>query len=1142
MKPIFLLITSLLLAAGLGSQTLYQSPSTQLSWNPGSTLALAGPASGFVRVYSELGGDVCLYGLTPSGDGNFYLTGLKSGLAFLAKMEPDGDLLWVRTLDFGPAGVSRINHVIVDSDGMVAGAGHTGAPDPAGPFAAFAFRYDPVAQSMLWATTWSASTYVSGIEEISTNGQFIVYTNPHEAGVGDDAEFVGLDRATGTLVPGLTRRFQFGSSDQFQTLIEVGGALYGVGRFTYGNSFSTMRHTIAKFGLDGVPYWIYAGPVGPSEAARVYGRDLIFDGVGLVSTFSGNEAGDDLTQTRIFLQKNKLGDGIYQWTQRFVLPEIAAPFVEELVAVPDGYVMLGRTLTPGGSVFIVKTDLQGQPQWAKKLAYGLSSDLNQYVQNELQAVGDTIYFTATAVTPTGAVGVLVKMPASGDVGDCPFLVATPIVGESFAASQQELIASHPLPEAAPTALTGVVQAAALADTVLCGTLVDPCDSTLVPPLALADLTLCPGESATVSAPGFASYLWSPAAGLSCTTCATVTVQPQVTTAYTLAATTADGCVRTDTFLVAAASTFVSTVVLPACEGDTLFLLGNAYTANTTVIDSFQTTQGCDSLIHYVLLFTPAPTATQTIARCQGESFILEGIAYTADTTLVSTLPAATGCDTVVTYQLTFTPLPASTQAIARCQGESFILDGVAYITDTTVLSTLPAATGCDTVVTYQLTFAPLPTTTQSIARCQGEAFILDGIAYTADTTLVSTLPAMTGCDTVATYQLTFEPLPTATATIEFAPGDTVVLGGTGYTEPGMVTVAVSSTTGGCDTLVTYTLVLQTELTLTCPADITVDAPAGMPMVMVNYDDPVAAHNCPDGGLVVTRTQGPAANASFMPGTTGICFLAVTACGDSATCCFDVTVVEQPCDTKTTACVRYDLLSIAETPEGDRTYRVRVTNFCGAPLLYTAIQVPNGTEAVAPANNATYTAPSGRGYTVRNPNAQPFHSIRFKAQSMALHSGAADILAYTFDEATDPYSILVTSRLANGVFFEAHLNTFNCVVQPHNDFHAPGGGGAIDKPAPAEAASAERAAVADRRLLLFPNPTTGRLWLDLTDWDAETVVVAIYNAQGRRVQEQRLTGRALAPIELADGLVTGLYVLAVESTAGKAVWQRFVLVR
>lgn len=65
----------------------------------------------------------------------------------------------------------------------------------------------------------------------------------------------------------------------------------------------------------------------------------------------------------------------------------------------------------------------------------------------------------------------------------------------------------------------------------------------------SDVYACPYDSVTLTAASAASYLWSPAAGLSCPTCQTTKASPAVTTNYILRATSVFGCIGYDTVKV-----------------------------------------------------------------------------------------------------------------------------------------------------------------------------------------------------------------------------------------------------------------------------------------------------------------------------------------------------------------------------------------------------------------------------------------------------------------------------------------------------------------------------------------------------------------------------------------------------------------
>ncbi|MCK6693899.1 MAG: HYR domain-containing protein, partial [Thermoanaerobaculia bacterium] len=348
-----------------------------------------------------------------------------------------------------------------------------------------------------------------------------------------------------------------------------------------------------------------------------------------------------------------------------------------------------------------------------------------------------------------------------------------------------------------------------------------------------------------------------------------------------------------------------------------------------------------------------------------------------------------------------------------------------------------------------------------------------------------------------TVQVTVLPVPApATVTIPFYPGDTVLIGGIAYTQPDTV-VQILTTASGCDSVVTSILqLIATEVEVKCPADLTVTLPLNETEMQVFYDPPQFITSCPNPGGYVNYIQGPVSGSLFQKGATTVCFEAVSACGNRDTCCFTITVQqpnqpEQACDVKTPAgCFRFELLGIRFDSLGQRRYRVRLTNTCAAPLLWAAIQLPDGVAAASPEEGATYTAPGGNTYAVRNPNASPFRSIRFKPVSGSLSNGASDIFEYTLPQQSAPAYIHVAAKLTDGSYSAAHQNTFNCPILPYSP------GQDADPAAPRDQPNARKTAA----LAVRPNPTTGQLFVDMQDWQGQPVWLRVLNAQGQLVYE------------------------------------------
>ncbi len=569
-----------------------------------------------------------------------------------------------------------------------------------------------------------------------------------------------------------------------------------------------------------------------------------------------------------------------------------------------------------------------------------------------------------------------------------------------------------------------------------------------------------------------------------------------------------------------------------CPGSSVNIDGQVYTQSGTVIDTIPASAGggCDTIVTHTLTLLPFPTRTESISFCPGNSVTIGGQVYNQSGTVIDTIPASAGggCDTIVTYTLTLLSFPTRTESISFCPGNSVTIGGQVYNQSGTVIDTIPASAGggCDTIVTYSLTLLPYPTRSESIAFCPGNSVTIGGQVYNQSGIVVDTIPATVSgaCDTIATYDLTLLPQPTRAETIAFCPGETITLGGVNYTQPGTVVLTIPSTTNGCDTIATYTLQYLTpapsNVSINCPGPISVHVPSGSTGSMVMYNPATAASDCPCPGIALVRTSGPVSGANFPLGSTSVCYTAKDSCGQSAACCFNVSVVEDDdaCDTKVNGCIKYELLTITEDMAKNRTYRIRVTNNCNNKLLYTAIQVPDGIVAISPLNFSTYTAPSGNTYTVRNPNYSPTYSVRYSSVSDSINLGESDIFKYTLPAQASVTFIHVVSRLAPYLYLEAHLNTFYCPIGV-----TPSGGG--DRPSDGrdeqDLTTFQKLSNLNE-LLLFPNPATQLVQVEI---GGQTGELMLQDATGRVVMRQMIkeSQTTFSVENLPQGLYQAIFV-------------------
>lgn len=260
-----------------------------------------------------------------------------------------------------------------------------------------------------------------------------------------------------------------------------------------------------------------------------------------------------------------------------------------------------------------------------------------------------------------------------------------------------------------------------------------------------------------------------------------------------------------------------------CAGEVFTYNGVDYTTDQ---DTVVTVTGipCDSMNELILTFLPAESISIMIdTLCEGASFDFRGMTYTQSEVVSLTFPGMNGaCDTTATLDLVFNTVPSRTLSRTDlCLGETFTFDGVDYTSDinTTVSIDNPAG-ACDSLITLDLAFRPVPMRTVVEVLCQGELFSFDGVDYTSDT-IVSVTTANPGgpCDSLIMLDLSFMALPTMPVVETLCEGDTFSFDNMTYTEDIVVDVRVPDANGGCDTIFNLDLTFSPLVRTTIAPDL-----------------------------------------------------------------------------------------------------------------------------------------------------------------------------------------------------------------------------------------------------------------------------------------------------------------------------------
>lgn len=149
-----------------------------------------------------------------------------------------------------------------------------------------------------------------------------------------------------------------------------------------------------------------------------------------------------------------------------------------------------------------------------------------------------------------------------------------------------------------------------------------------------------------------------------------------------------------------------------CSGDTLLVNGTPYHANFYIGEEIVeggAANGCDSLVHVALQFSPVSSVFQSTI-CEGDTIYINNNAYHAfHTTGVEVILNGTssGCDSVIHVDLEVLTPPFSEIKDTLCPEEFRIINGHRYdVNNRAGFEILEgaASTGCDSLVTLSFVF------------------------------------------------------------------------------------------------------------------------------------------------------------------------------------------------------------------------------------------------------------------------------------------------------------------------------------------------------------------------------------------------------------------------------------------------------
>src|SRR5690606_15934309 len=161
--------------------------------------------------------------------------------------------------------------------------------------------------------------------------------------------------------------------------------------------------------------------------------------------------------------------------------------------------------------------------------------------------------------------------------------------------------------------------------------------------------------------------------------------------------------------------------------------GNNYTAAGTYDVTLTSTGGCDSIATLILTVNDVLTSTTEDTICVNQlPYTWNGNDYTAAGTYDVNLTSTGGCDSIATLILTVNDVLTSTTEETICEAQlPYTWNGQSITAAGIYTANLTSVSGCDSVATLNLTVSPALTRTENVSVCASSYTLPDGTVVTS---------------------------------------------------------------------------------------------------------------------------------------------------------------------------------------------------------------------------------------------------------------------------------------------------------------------------------------------------------------------------------------------------------------------------
>jgi hypothetical protein len=279
--------------------------------------------------------------------------------------------------------------------------------------------------------------------------------------------------------------------------------------------------------------------------------------------------------------------------------------------------------------------------------------------------------------------------------------------------------------------------------------------------------------------------------------------------YTVTVTDNNTCTTTIVDSIVEPVLSTSSISDTACDSYTWSQSNRTYTSSGTYIDTTTNTAGCDSIVTLNLIIKSSSNSSSNDTVCDSYTWAQNNVTYTSSGAYIDTVTNAAGCDSIITLNLTVNKSSNSSSNDTVCDNYTWPQNNVTYASSGAYTDTVTNADGCDSIITLNLIVNRSNNSSISDTACDSYTWAQNNVTYTISGTYIDTTTNTAGCDSIVTLTLTIRNSSNSISNNTVCDSYTWMQNNVTYTLSGVYTDTVTNAVG-CDSIITLNLTVNSS--------------------------------------------------------------------------------------------------------------------------------------------------------------------------------------------------------------------------------------------------------------------------------------------------------------------------------------------